>query len=369
MRIERVELHHVAMTLVHPFRTSFGTQTEHPCVLVTAHGGGRAGWGECVVGLGPYYSAETIMSAWAVLVDYLIPMVMGRELAHPSDVAALTERVRGNEMAKAGLENAVWDLFGRAQGRSVRAMIGGVRERVPVGVSVGMEPTVDELLKRVEMFVGQGYRRIKIKIKRGIDFEPMAAVREKYPSMMLMADANSDYRLEDAAALKRLDALDLLMIEQPLSDYDIIDHARLQAQLSTPICLDESIHRLDDARHAIELRACRIINIKIGRVGGMTHALAIHEMTQKAGIPVWCGGMFETGVGRAMNLAMASLPNFTLPGDISATDKYFREDLTQPFFLNREDSTMTVPNGPGIGVDVDPERLAKYRRRHYMTGI
>lgn len=369
MKIERVELHHVAMTLVHPFRTSFGTQTEHPCVLVSVHGGGHTGWGECVTGLGPFYSAETIMSAWMVLKDYAIPMVLGRELGHPSEMAALTERVRGNQMAKAGLENAVWDLFGRAQGRPVREMIGGVRERVPVGVSIGMEGTVGELLARVEMFVEQGYRRIKIKIKRGVDYEPLAAVRAKYPSMMLMADANSDYRLEDTDALKRLDGLKLLMIEQPLSDYDIIDHAKLQAELTTPICLDESIHHPDDARHAIELRACGVINIKIGRVGGMTNALAIHDTARRAGIPVWCGGMFETGVGRAMNLAMASLPNFTLPGDISATDKYFREDITRPFFLNREDSTMTVPDGPGIGVDVEMERLRKYRRQHYVTGV
>lgn len=369
MMIHRIELHHVSTELAHPFQTSFGTQTDHPCVIVSAHGAGQVGWGECVVGLGPFYSSETIMSAWMVLKDYLIPMVLGRELAHPSDVVTLTERVRGNAMAKAGLENAVWDLFGRAQGRSLREMIGGERDRVPVGVSIGIEDSVEALMARVAMFVDQGYRRIKIKIKRGLDYGPMAAVRAKYPDLMLMADANSDYRLSDFGLLKRLDSLNLLMIEQPLSDYDIFDHARLQAQLTTPICLDESIRRPDDARQAIELRACRVINIKVGRVGGMTNALRIHEMTQAAGIPVWCGGMFETGVGRATNLALASLPNFTLPGDISATDKYFREDITRPFVLNREDSTMTVPTGPGIGVAVDNARLARRRQQHYVAKI
>lgn len=367
MKIDRVELHHVAMKLVHPFQTSFGTQTDHHCVLVSAYGEGHVGWGECTVGLGPFYSGETIVSAWTVLKDHLVPMVLGRELSHPSDVAPLTARVRGNEMAKAGLENAAWDLFGRVQSQSVKNMIGGVRDRVPVGVSIGIEPTIEALLARVDLFVDQGYRRIKIKIKRGVDYEPMAAVRDRYPSMMLMADANSDYGLSDIESLKRLDALNLLMIEQPLAHDDIIDHAKLQAQLTTPVCLDESIHHPDDARHAIDLCACRTINVKIGRVGGMSAAIAIHDVAQRAGIPIWCGGMLETGVGRAMNLAMASLPNFSLPGDISATDKYFREDITQPFALNRQDSTMTVPQGPGIGVDVHVDRLHKVRLKHCIA--
>jgi O-succinylbenzoate synthase len=227
-----------------------------------------------------------------------------------------------------------------------------------------MESSTSVLLDRVAMFLDQGYRRVKIKIRRGQDHQPMAAIRARYPDLQLMADANSDYRLCDIDALRRLDDLNLLMMEQPLAAHDIIDHGKLQAQLKTPICLDESIHHEDDARHAIELLACRIINIKLGRVGGMCSAIAIHNLAQAANIPVWCGGMFETGVGRAMNLAMASLPNFTLPGDISATDKYFREDITEPFFLNREDSTMTVPTGPGIGVEVAPERLARFGVRH-----
>jgi O-succinylbenzoate synthase len=294
-------------------------------------------------------------------------MVLGKELAHPSDVVALIKRVRGNEMAKAGLENAVWDLFAKAQGQSLKAMLGGVRDRVPVGVSIGIQPSVKALLATVGKFVEEGYGRIKLKIQKGFELEPLSAVREHFPETLLMADANSDYELKDTDLLKRLDPLKLLMIEQPLPDYDIIDHAKLQAMLETPVCLDESIHRPDDARHAIELKACRIINMKVGRVGGLTNALKIHAITREAGIPLWCGGMMETGIGRATNLALASLPNFTLPGDISATDRYFKEDITRPFLLNKGDSTMTVPTGPGIGVDVDADCLAKYRLQHWTS--
>jgi len=367
MKINRIELHHVSMELINAFETSFGTQKEHPCVIVSVHGEGHAGWGECVVGLGPFYSSETILSAWAILENYLSPMVLGRELSHPSDVVSLTRRVRGNEMAKAGLENAVWDLFGRVEGRSLAEMLGGVRDRVSVGVSIGIQSSPEVLVERVGAFLEEGYGRIKIKIKKGLEFDTLSAVRRKYPELSLMADANSDYGLADAGLLKALDPLDLLMIEQPLGHDDILDHAKLQAQLKTPLCLDESIHSPDDARHAIECAACRVINIKVGRVGGVTQAIRVHDMAQEAGIPVWCGGMFETGVGRATNLALASLPNFTLPGDISATDRYYRKDITRPFVLNRADSTITVPTGPGIGVDVDEDRLAARRVGHVVV--
>ncbi len=363
MKLEQIELHHVSLPLVHPFQTSFATQTQQSCVLVAVRSAGCVGWGECTVGCGPFYSGETIASAWAVLEDFLIPMVLGREVAHPTQMPGLLAKVRGNEMAKAGLENAIWDLCGRASGQPVARMIGGSRQRVPVGVSIGIEPTSSALLERVAMFLEQGYRRVKLKIKRGCDREPLAAVRARYPQLALQADANSDYRLEDLDLLRRLDDLSLLMIEQPLADHDIIDHAQLQARMKTPICLDESIHHLDDARHAIQLQACRVINIKVGRVGGLSQAVAIHQFTQAADIPVWCGGMLETGVGRALNLALASLPNFVLPGDVSATDKYFHQDITRPFVLNREDSTMTVPDGPGIGVEVDLAQLKRVTRR------
>lgn len=365
MNIEKIELHHISTPLLKPFQTSFSTQTDHPCVLVSVHASGLVGWGECVVGLGPFYSGEFISSAWAVLSEYLVPMVLGQELTEPSDVMTLIRGVRGNEMAKAGLVNAVWDLFAKAEGKSLKNYLGGVRDRVSVGVSIGIQPSVEELLDTVAGFVEKGYGRVKIKIKKGVECEPMSAVRERYPDIALMADANSDYELSDADLLKRLDPLKLIMIEQPLRHYDIIDHAKLATMLETPICLDESIHRPDDARHAIELKACRIINMKVGRVGGLSNALIIHDLAREAGIPMWCGGMFESGVGRATNLALASLPNFTMHSDISATDRYYKSDVTRPFTLNAEDSTMDVPTGPGIGVEVDMDALKGRRLNHH----
>ena len=364
MKIEKIELNHISMQMLHRFETSFGVQTERPCVVVKVQAEGLTGWGEAVAGDGPFYSPETARTSFIILKDFLAPMVVGKEFSHPSDVAALMRRVRGNEMAKAGLENAAWDLFARSKKQSLKALLGGVRDRVSVGISIGIQPSIEALQARVAEVLGLGYARIKLKIKKGRELEPMAAVREKYPKLLLMADANSDYQLGDLPLLKRLDPLKLLMIEQPLPYYDIIDHAKVQARLETPICLDESIHRPDDARHAIELKACRIINMKVGRVGGLTNALAIHDLTQKAGVPMWCGGMIETGIGRALNLALASLPNFKLPGDISASDQYYKNDLTRQFVLNKEDSTITVPDGLGIGVEVDEGRLAGYRLQH-----
>lgn len=364
MKIDRIELHRISMTLVHPFQTSFGSQQERPFILITAHSDGLVGWGDCVAMAAPFYSPETADTAWLMLNDYLVPLVLGQELAHPSEVPALLRQVRGNEMAKAGLESAIWDLFAKANGQSLSHYLGGTRDRVQVGVSIGIQPTVNDLLERASSFHDQGYRRLKLKIKHGLDYDLLAPVRERFPDLMLMADANSDYDLADADRLRRLDELDLLMIEQPLRYYDISDHAKLQAQLRTPICLDESIHRPDDARYAIEQQACRIINLKVGRVGGLTHALQIHELCQAAGLGLWCGGMLEVGVGRAINLAVASLPGFNLPGDISATDRYYARDLTEPFILNAEDSTITVPTGPGIGVEVDKAFLAECRQAY-----
>lgn len=362
MKIERLELHHIALELVHPFQTSFGTQTKRPCVLVAVYADGLVGWGECVASDGPFYSSETDQTAWHVLQDYLVPLLMEREISDPREVIQLLRVVRGHEMAKAGLEIAVWDWFAKAANQPLSALLGGVRERVPVGVSIGIQADTAALLARVAQFVEAGYGRIKIKIKRGLEVEPLTAVRRAFPDVMLMADANSDYELADAHLLKQLDDLDLLMIEQPLRHYDIIDHAKLQAQLQTPICLDESIHRPDDVRYAIELNACQIINMKVGRVGGLAHALEIHDLCQAAGLQMWCGGMLETGIGRATNIHLASLPNFTLPGDISATSRYWHEDITDPpFVLNHEDSTMSVPTGAGLGVEILPERIAKNR--------
>jgi O-succinylbenzoate synthase len=271
-------------------------------------------------------------------------------------------------MANAALEMSVWDLLAKAQNKPLSAMWNGVRTRVEVGVSIGIQPTIEALLARVDKFVEAGYGRIKIKIEPGWEVEPARRIRERHPHVRLMADANSAFTLDDVDMLKQLDPLKLLMIEQPLGYDDIADHARLQPQLETPLCLDESIHGVADAQAMIDLQAGKIINMKVGRVGGFTHALKIHDMAQAAGIAMWCGGMLETGIGRAANVHLATLPNFTLPGDISATDRYFHEDIADPpFVLNVEDSTMTVPTGAGIGVEVRPERIEKARVRHHTA--
>jgi O-succinylbenzoate synthase len=365
MKIERVELHHVSQPLVAPFRTSFGTQVTRPCILVAVYSEGLTGWGECVAADDPGYSYETIQTAWHILSDFLIPPTLGQEVTTPQEVTARYQWVRGHPMAKAGLENALWDLLAQAQGVPLSKLIGGIRERVEVGVSIGIQPTLEAQLERVDQFIRQGYRRIKMKIEPGWELKPLAAVRERYPTLKLMADANSAFTLADAPLFREMDTLNLLMIEQPLHYDDIADHAKLQSQLKTPICLDESIHSPLHARWAIEIKAGRIINMKVGRVGGLSNALAIHELCLGAGIPLWCGGMLETGVGRAFNLHLATLPNFTLPGDISATDRYYHEDIAEPdFMLNVEDSTITVPMGPGIGVKILMSRLEKVRVRY-----
>jgi O-succinylbenzoate synthase len=367
VKIERIELHHISQPLVAPFRTSFGTQVERPCILIAVYSEGLVGWGECVASDNPGYSYETINTAWHVLSDFLIPLNLKQEVATPQDVTARYDWVRGHPMAKAGLENAVWDLLARAHGIPLSTMLGGQRDRVEVGVSIGIQPTLAEQLERVEQFIEQGYRRIKMKIEPGWAMEPLAAVRDLHPNLKLMADANSAFSLDDMALFQEMDALNLLMIEQPLHDDDIADHGKLQAQIKTPICLDESIHSPLHARWAIEIKACRIINMKVGRVGGLSNAVAIHNMCAQAGIPVWCGGMLETGVGRAINLHLATMPNFTLPGDISATDRYYVEDIAAPDFkLNREDSTITIPTGPGSGIKVLPKRMARVRVRHQV---
>ncbi len=364
MKIERIELHHIAQPLVHPFRTSFGTLTDRPAILVAVYSEGLVGWGECVATTDPGYSYETVTTAWHILSDFLIPAVAGRAVAAPQEIPPLFNRVRGHPLAKAALENALWDLFARAAGVPLSQMLGGRRKRVEVGVSIGIQPTINDLLARVNQFVAAGYGRIKIKIEPGWDLEPLAAIRRQHPGLKLMADANSSYTLADVGLFRQMDEFELLMIEQPLHYDDIFDHAKLQAHLKTPLCLDESIHLPLHARAAIELNACRIINMKVSRVGGLNNALAIHRLCVEAGLPLWCGGMLETNVGRAVNLHLASLPGFTLPGDISASDRYYVEDVADPNFqLNPEDSTITVPPGSGIGVTVRPERVKKYQIR------
>ena len=371
MKIERIELHQIDLPLVHPFRTSFGEQTERSCILVAVHGDGVTGWAECVAHRRPDYSYETNTTAWHVLEEFLAPPLIGREIQAPADIFATAgyHMVRGHHMAKAALENAIWDLLARAQNAPLQQLLGGTKDRIEVGVSIGIQPTLPGLLDRVDKFIAEGYGRIKMKIEPGWELEPLRAVRRRHPDVKLMADANSAFRLADAGLFNEMEDLKLLMIEQPLAHDDIIDHAELQARVTTPICLDESIHSIHDTRVALKLKACRIINIKVGRVGGLTNALRIHDLCAEAGIPVWCGGMLETGVGRAINLHLASLPNFTLPSDLSASNRYYHQDVAEPTFsLNVADSTITVPPGPGSGVEVQLDRLAKARQRQRIIG-
>jgi O-succinylbenzoate synthase len=295
--------------------------------------------------------------------------VLGRDVEDVGEATAPWARVRGHMMAKAGLESALWDAFAKARGVSLSTLLGGVRDRIDVGVSIGIQPSPRELLARVAGYLGEGYRRIKIKIAPGSDLEYVKAVRREYPGILLQVDANSAYQLSDIALFRAMDEENLLLIEQPLSHDDIFDHSKLQRELKTAICLDESVHSVADARAALELGSCRVINIKPGRVGGYAESRRIHDLCASQGIPVWHGGMLESGIGRAGNVAVASLPNFTLPGDISASRRYYREDIVEPAFEVAPDGTMAVPAGPGIGVEVIPGRLAKVTERREEFGV
>lgn len=359
MKIDQVILHHLRMELCTPFETSFGRIHTRDCILLEVYAQGLVGYGECAADRDPGYSYETVGTAWHILSEFIIPAVLENELTEPGDIYAYIGFVRGHNMAKAGLEMAVWDLFGKTKGQSLHDLLGGTRKKVEVGVSVGIQENTISLVEVIEMYLDQGYRRIKIKIKPGRDLEDSRAVREAFPDLRLQVDANSAYNLQTAQALIPLDELGLLLIEQPLAEDDLWDHRHLQACMATPICLDESILSPRHARQALEMEACRVINIKTGRVGGITQGVKIHDLCQAQNIPVWCGGLLETGVGRAANLALASLPGFLLPGDISATERYYSEDITQQRFFLNADSTITVPDTPGLGVEIEREALRR----------
>jgi o-succinylbenzoate synthase len=359
MKISRVNLYHLRMTLQTPFETSFGRIQTRDSVLVEAFDDGLVGYGECVADRDPGYSYETAGTAWHVLRDFLVPAILDKDLESPAEFQAHTKFVRGHSMAKSGIEMALWDLQGKREGRSLREMLGGVRKQVEVGVSVGIQESAQALVQVVDGYLSQGYSRIKIKIKPGRDVTEARVVRKAYPDLRLQVDANSAYSLETASSLLPLDDLGLLLIEQPLAEDDLWDHSRLQRRFSTPICLDESILSVRHARQALEMGACKVINIKVGRVGGLSEAVAIHDLCQARDAPVWCGGMLETGVGRAANLALASLPNFRLPGDISASDRYYAEDITQQRFSLNPDSTIDVPDNPGLGINIDAAALER----------
>ncbi len=359
IELAAVELRLVRLPLVAPFRTSFGEEREKEAILLRVETRDRGtGWGESATFPFPRYSEEWNEGAWIVLRDHLIPSLLaGGPLAPaPEDVGPRLAWARGHRMAKAAVEMAVLDAALSAQGVPLAEHLGADRDRVPCGVSVGIPGSVDDLLARVGAYLDAGYRRAKLKIEPGWDVEPVRAVREAFPDAHLSVDANAAYRLEDAAIFEALDGLGLSMIEQPLHHEDLWDHARLQARLATPVCLDESIRSAADAALAIELGACRVINVKAGRVGGLLEAVRVRDVAVEAGVLVWCGGMLETGIGRAANLALAALPGFTMPGDTSASDRYFADDLTEPFVL-APDGTMAVPRGPGIGVEPRPDRL------------
>jgi len=354
--LRTVELRLVGIPLVRPFRTSFGVETEKRCILARVETDRSYGWAECVAGIDPGFSEEFNDGAWLVLRDFLVPALFAAGDVAAADLDAALSRVRGHPMAKATLVNAVLDAELRAESRSLASFLGADKDRVPCGVSVGIAPTTEELLDQVAGYLAEGYRRIKLKIEPGTDVERVAAVREAHPDVLLSVDGNAAYTLGDIDVFRALDEFDLLMVEQPLHHDDLVQHAKLQKLIRSSICLDESIRSAADASAALELGACRIINVKQGRVGGLLEARRVHDVARAQGAPVWCGGMLETGIGRAVNLALAAMPGFTLPGDTSASRRYFEEDLTEPFEM-APDGTMGVPSGPGIGVDPLPERL------------
>jgi O-succinylbenzoate synthase len=360
VKIERLTLHHIRMPLVSPFETSFGRELERECILVVLRGEGLVGYGECVASREPGYNYETTGTAWHVLRDFIAPLIVGGSFTTAIEFQQRVSGIRGHHLAKAGVEMALWDLIGKAAGKSLRELLGGQTQRVPVGVSVGLQQSPAALVAAVGKYVEDGYARVKIKIKPGRDVGEAAAVRAAFPELRLQVDANSSFTLESAQALKPLDDLNLLLIEQPLYEDDIWDHRLLQRYFRTAICLDESIVSPRHARYALEMKACRIINIKAARLGGISQAVQVHDLCLAQSMPVWCGGMLETGVGRASNLALASLPGFSLPGDISASDRYYQRDVTRERFDLNADSTIDVPYGPGLGITVDGEALAAF---------
>jgi O-succinylbenzoate synthase len=369
MRLERVTLRQIRMPLVHFFETSFGRTTQRDIILVEAAAEGVSGWGEVTAGENPFYNEEWTESAWLILRDYAIPRVLGRDLAGAEEVAPLTAHIRGHRMARGGLEAAVWDLEARLRNVPLwQAIGGGARREIPCGVSIGIQNSVEQLLEKIERELAAGYQRIKIKIKPGWDVDVVRQVRARFPAIKLMADANSAYTLADADRLKQLDEFYLMMIEQPLAHDDIIDHAALQAKLETPICLDECIRSAHHAEQAIRLRACGIINIKLGRVGGFREARRVHDAAQAAAVPVWCGGMLESGVGRAHNIALSTLPNFVLPGDVAASKRYWARDIIVPPVETTPQGTIRVSDEPGFGYALDHDYIRSVTVREESAG-
>jgi o-succinylbenzoate synthase len=359
MRIHRIELREIRLPLVHFFETSFGRTTTRRIVLVRAEAEGLTGWGEVTCGEQPLYNYETPETAWHILRDFLIPWALGQDWPGPAELAARFHPIRGHNMAKAALENALWDVESQRQGLPLSKLIGGAQEEIACGVSIGIQNSLDDLLEKIERELAAGYQRIKLKIKPGWDVAVLEQIRKRFPRIVLSVDANSAYTLADLEHLKTFDRFYLLMIEQPLGWNDILDHARLQREIRTAICLDESIHDADDARKAIEAGACKIVNIKLGRVGGFTSARRVHDLCRARRVPVWCGGMLECGIGRAHNIALSTLPGFTLPGDVSASRRYWSEDIIDPEVTVTSSGTIRVPAKPGLGYTPNLERIER----------
>ena len=359
MRIQAITLREVRMKLVTPFETSVERTDVRRFILVEAHVNGVTGWGECVAGETPTYSPETTDTAWHILRDHLWPLVKEREFGSASEVWDLLAPVRGHNMAKASLEAAIWDAEAKQKAVPLSKLIGGTQEEIACGVSIGIKESLEDLVAAVKKELAAGYQRIKIKIKPGKDLAPVQRLRQDFPRIKLMVDANSAYTTEDWPLLKQLEGFYLMMIEQPLGWDDLYSHVKLQKKLDTPICLDECIHTEEQARAAIELGACKIINIKLGRVGGFTAARRIHDLCQQRAVPVWCGGMLESGIGRAHNIALSTLPNFTLPGDVTASKRYWEEDIIDPEVVVSAQGTIRVPTAPGIGFEPRLDRIEK----------
>lgn len=369
MHIKEIELREIRLPLVHFFETSFGRTTERRIVLARViDNDGAEGWGECTAGEGPFYSDEWTDSSWATLKEFLAPMIVGKEVVSAAQVFSLMKPVRGHRMAKATIETACWDIEAKLAGLPLWMHLGGTVSEIPCGVSIGIQDTPEELLEKIEKELAAGYQRIKIKIKPRWDRDIVARVRERFGDIRLMGDANSAYTLTDVPLFQELDQFNLMMLEQPLSHEDIFDHAELQKQIKTPVCLDESIHSSEDADHAIDLGSCRIINVKLGRVGGHSEAKRVEKVCRKNNIPVWCGGMLESGVGRAHNIALATLAGFTLPGDVSASSRYWAEDIIEPPVTVTAQGTIVAPEKPGLGFDVNMGRIDSLTVRKETIG-
>lgn len=361
IKIEQVILHRLKMRLNHPFETSFGTmQDKEFFVIEMIDQDGVRGYGESVAFVSPWYTEETLKTTEHMMEDFLIPLIFQEQIEHPDEVSQRFSPIKRNNMAKSALEGAVWDLYAKRKNQSLATILGGTKQEIDVGISIGIQPTIKDLLQVIEESVLDGYKRMKVKVKPGKDLEVIKQIRKEFPKLPLMVDANSAYTLQDLNHLKKFDEFNLLMIEQPLGMDDISQHAKLQKELLTPICLDESIFSLDDVKLAVELGSCKIINVKTGRVGGLTEAKKIHDYCKENDVPIWCGGMLEAGIGRAHNIALTTLEQFILPGDTSASNRYWQKDIIEPEVVV-DNGKIIVPNTPGIGYEIDWKALEEYR--------